>query len=118
MAEVGLQTTFLEQPTMGRVMPDPATTTFVDNMRIPVHRWFRFSAGFSPVWVARVITEAARGRLGLRVLDPFAGSGTTLLAARTVGVASVGVEAHPFVARVAAAKLLCTSDPWAFHRHA
>jgi hypothetical protein len=23
------------------------SSTFVDNMRLPVHRWFRYSAGFS-----------------------------------------------------------------------
>jgi hypothetical protein len=26
------------------------TTAFVDNMVLPVHRWFRYSAGFSAEW--------------------------------------------------------------------
>jgi hypothetical protein len=86
------------------------STTFVDNMRLPVHRWFRFSAGFSATWAESVITESfAKGPC--RVFDPFAGSGTTLLAAENAGVQGLGVEAQPFLYRVAHAKLLRRTDP-------
>jgi hypothetical protein len=85
-------------------------------MRLPVHRWFRFSAGFSALWAKSVIAEAAN-KGEARVLDPFAGSGTTLLVAEDAGVPCYGVEAHPFVARVARAKLSRRSDPGAFLRH-
>jgi hypothetical protein len=54
--------------------------------------------------VESVITQAtADGKT--RVLDPFAGSGTTLLAAENVRAESIGVEAHPFLFSVARAKL-------------
>ncbi len=77
------------------------TSTFAANTKLPVHRWYRYSAGFSAPWVESVVrTTGAR-----RVLDPFAGSGTTLLAAQDAGAEALGVEAHPFVHRVAAAKL-------------
>ena len=33
-------------------------STFADNMKLPVHRWFRYSAGFSAQWVENVITKA------------------------------------------------------------
>ncbi len=86
------------------------STTFADNLRLPVHRWFRFSAGFSATWAESVITQAfARGPC--RVFDPFAGSGTTLLAAENAGVQGLGVEAQPFLYRVARAKLLRRTDP-------
>jgi hypothetical protein len=81
-------------------------------MRLPVHRWFRFSAGFSAEWVEAVIRDCGVDRP--HVLDPFAGSGTTLLAAEKVGVESMGVEAHPFIARIALAKLAWRSDPKAY----
>jgi hypothetical protein len=29
---------------------DATASTFVDNMRLPVHRWCRYSAGFSAPW--------------------------------------------------------------------
>lgn len=82
------------------VLPDSATT-FIDNMRLPVHGWFRYSAGFSSQLVSAVIKKLGSER----VLDPFAGSGTTLLAAQECSVASFGVDVHPFIARVAEAKL-------------
>jgi adenine-specific DNA methylase len=67
-------------------------------MKLPVHRWFRFSAGFSAQWVETAIAKAKE--LGnVTVLDPFAGAGTTLLAAEKIGVECYGIEAHPFVER-------------------
>ncbi len=86
-----------------------ASSTFTDNMKLPVHRWFRYSAGFSAEWVQNVIREA-QGGSNLRVFDPFAGSGTTLLAAQQLGIESRGLEAHPFVLRIAGAKLCWQSD--------
>jgi hypothetical protein len=79
-------------------------------MKLPVHRWLRFSAGFSAQWVESVIIKAKE--LGnVTLLDPFAGAGTTLLVAEKLGVECYGIEAHPFVARIAQAKLLYRTDP-------
>lgn len=74
--------------------------TFTDNMKLPVHRWFRYSAGFSAEWVEQLIRKLSPSS----VLDPFVGSGTTLLAAEAAGVLAYGFESHPFIARVATAK--------------
>lgn len=92
-----------------------ASSTFTDNLRLPVHRWIRFSAGFSAAWAESVISEARRSG-PVRVLDPFAGSGTTLLSAEAAGVESRGIEAHPYVYRMARAKLAYRSDPEAYRR--
>jgi hypothetical protein len=89
---------------------DRSASTFADNLRLPVHRWFRFSAGFSASWAESVIRERALLEPTV-VLDPFAGSGTTLIAAEDAGVESYGIEAHPFLARVARAKLARRTDP-------
>ena len=83
--------------------------TFTDNMKLPIHRWFRYSAGFSSEWAVDVLREYGEKRK-LIVLDPFAGSGTTLLAAEQVGFKSYGFESHPFIYRAAHAKLLWYSD--------
>ena len=32
--------------------------TFTDNMKLPVHRWFRYSAGFSAAWVEDVLQNS------------------------------------------------------------
>lgn len=80
------------------------TGTFVDNMKLPIHRWFRYSAGFSAEWVENVILDYKKNNLV--VLDPFSGSGTTVLAAEHIGVKSYGFESHPFISKIAKAKLL------------
>jgi hypothetical protein len=87
-------------------------SNFLDNLRLPVHRWFRYSAGFSAEWVKWLLAERKGNEL--RVLDPFVGSGTTCLACDEMGVESRGLEAHPFVHRVAKAKLSYTADPERF----
>lgn len=93
-------------PTPSRRVP-----VFADNMKLPVHRWYRYSAGFSALWAKELVEQAQAARGPVRVLDPFAGSGTTLLAAQQAGAESIGTEAHPFVYRVAAAKLAWRVPP-------
>lgn len=84
------------------------SSNFLDNMRLPIHRWFRYSAGFSAEWVKWLLAQ--RKGQELRVIDPFVGSGTTCLACDEMGVPSHGIEAHPFVHRVALAKLSYAAD--------
>jgi hypothetical protein len=92
-----------------------ASGTFANNMSLPIHRWFRYSAGFSARWVEDVIADSKITE-PIRVFDPFAGSATTLLAAQKSGVESWGTEAHPFVYRIACAKLAWTSDAEAYRK--
>lgn len=80
------------------------TATFADNMKLPIHKWYRYTAGFSAAWVNELIREERKnGRT--RIIDPFAGSGTVLLESEFSGVESYGVEAHPYIYRIAKAKL-------------
>ena len=80
------------------------SATFADNMKMPIHKWYRYTAGFSASWVNQLIRqEKANGRT--RIIDPFAGSGTVLLESEFEGVESFGVEAHPYVYRIAKVKL-------------
>ena len=56
------------------------TSTFIDNMTLPIHRWFRYTAGFSAQWVEETVTAFLPKTFRnnhFKVLDPFAGSGTT-----------------------------------------
>ena len=91
------------------------SSTFADNAKLPVHRWFHYSAGFSGAWAESIIADAAYNG-PTRVFDPFAGSGTTLLAAENIGVESFGLDAHPFICRVARAKLAHRSDPETYRK--
>lgn len=97
--------------------PVDVSSTFSGNMSLPIHRWFRYSAGFSATWVKKIITqEKINGRRN--VLDPFAGSGTVLLESELCNVQAIGIEAHPFVARIARAKLHWRENPEDFNNFA
>lgn len=78
--------------------------TFKDSLRAPVHRWFTYPAGFSYKAVEHSM-ERYEIATGQTIYDPFMGSGTTNLTAKTLGVNSVGVEAHPFVYQITKAKM-------------
>ena len=78
--------------------------TFKDSLRAPVHRWFTYPAGFSFKAVEHSI-ERFGVKTGQTIYDPFMGSGTTNVTAKTIGLNSVGTEAHPFVFQIARTKL-------------
>ena len=87
-----------------------ASSTFIDNVSLPVHRWFRFPAGFSAEWARKVIEEQKKVKTDIVLLDPFAGVGTAVLAGEEAEVEAYGLDAQPFIARVACAKLLWSTD--------
>lgn len=89
------------------------SSTFQDNMSLPIHRWYRYTAGFSAEWVEQVVSDYLKNKKSenIVVLDPFAGSGTTLLACDKVGVTSYGYESHPLIHRIASAKLMWDVSP-------
>ena len=81
--------------------------TFVNNMKLPIHRWFRYSAGFNADWVTQEIYRYQNEKgIYPNIVDPFVGSGTVLIEADKAGCNSIGIESHPFVSRIAKTKLL------------
>jgi len=59
-----------------------------------VHDWYRFVLAFPPHLVRAYLSRFAV-TAGQCVLDPFCGTGTTLVECRKAGVASVGIDANP-----------------------
>lgn len=59
------------------------------------HDWYRFVLSFPPHLVRTYLEEFGRNS-GTVVLDPFCGTGTTLIVAKRAGLQSVGLEANPF----------------------
>lgn len=82
-----------------------ALSTSSSNTSLPRHRWFDFKEGFSEELVRRAIDSFPRRR-AIHILDPFAGSGTSVVAAGRSGVAATAIEVNPFLRYAAAAK--CT----------
>ncbi len=73
-------------------------TAFSENHARALHRWVPWIAGFSGSFVEGILDAARRGRRRLRVLDPFAGVGTTLIEALKHGDDAVGYEINPYAA--------------------
>jgi len=75
--------------------------TFVPNKAEPIHNWFYYKEGFSRKFVEWAVKE-----FGLKepIADPFCGVGTTLLAAKQLGLEAVGFDVSPLAAFVAEAK--------------
>lgn len=77
---------------------DPALTrplvSFQANKQRPVYRWYKFKEGFSQKLVKYLVESWKVGDRG-KLLDPFAGSGTTLFAASELGFSVDGIELLP-----------------------
>ncbi|MDT9189658.1 MAG: hypothetical protein P5681_17785 [Limnospira sp. PMC 894.15] len=71
---------------------------FTDNLTSPIHRWFLFKEGYSYKLVDKILDRFDLPCNSSAILDPFSGSGTTLLAAQKRGIPSVGLEINPFAA--------------------
>lgn len=112
---LGLQKSLFPDLLIERPSNRASSSTFADNLRLPCHRWFKFSAGFSAQWVDSVIGQVKQAG-DVRLLDPFAGCGTTVLVAEEAHVKAIGLEAHPFLVRVGQAKLRRGSDPNRFRQ--
>lgn len=67
--------------------------SFQANKDEPVYRWFKYKEGFSSTLVKYFLSEYSK-KPG-KILDPFAGAGTTLFAAQELGWHSYGVELLP-----------------------
>lgn len=77
---------------------------------LPVHEWYRFVLSYPPHLV-REYVEKFSLTTSDRLLDPFCGTGTTLVESKKLGLPSVGVEANPIVAFAADMKTNWEVDP-------
>src|SRR3989338_5323711 len=68
--------------------------TFVPNKLLPVYNWFYYKEGFSKELVDKLI-EMFELKQGNMVLDPFCGSGTTLVACKQADINVIGLDVLP-----------------------
>jgi len=88
----------------------------------PIHRWFKYREGFSSLLVKHFIDPKDK-----LILDPFCGSGTTLVSAMEMKKNSIGIDVNPFSTFIAKIKTTKYTDkqikqieeviPKLFHQH-
>ncbi len=84
---------------------------------LAAHDWYRFVLSFPPHLVRHYLEKfALKG--DARVLDPFCGTGTTLVECKKLGIESVGVEAHPMTHFASSTKVSWDPDPDGLLEHA
>lgn len=88
---------------------DRSIVSFQESKKAKNSRWFKYKEGYSPSLMRYVFDKA--GITDGVVLDPFAGSGTTLFSAADAGLSSVGVELLPVGCEIIAARAAIRSDP-------
>ena len=74
----------------------------------PVHRWYLFPHSFTGDLVHALIAEWDLGQED-SILDPFAGAGTTLLAAKEKGISCTGYDLSPLAVLVSKTKTAALS---------
>ncbi len=79
--------------------------TFVPNKIEPIHRWYSYLEGYSSAFIQNEISQIP-GTVR-SVYDPFAGSGTTILAAQSMAIDGFYSETNPFMRKVIASKTEC-----------
>src|SRR5437764_1603517 len=82
-----------------------------------VHEWYRFVLSFPPHLVREYLARfAVTDRQ--RVLDPFCGTGTTLVECKKHGIPSAGAEANPMAHFASRTKSDWSPDPDGLAEHA
>jgi len=75
------------------------------NRKLPVYDWYNYKHSFSRDLVTSLIREFQLNGQD-RILDPFCGSGTTLLASKEMGIPVQGLDILPLSVFVSNAKLM------------
>ncbi len=94
---------FVVQPSLSRLL-----VSFQANKTRPVYRWYKFKEAFSASLVEYLFSHY--GIVQGRVPDPFAGSGTTLFVASSLGLDADGIELLPIGQEIIGTKQILDTE--------
>jgi SAM-dependent methyltransferase len=84
----------------------------------PFHDWYRFVLSFPAHIVREYLADRFQLRPGQAVLDPFCGTGTTIVEARLLGYEAYGIEANPMAHFASRLKATADANPRELRRWA
>lgn len=96
-------------PTAQSALERPRASAVSWNSNYGSHGWHRYVGRFPPHLVRALLNSFGAGPESL-VCDPFAGSGTTLVECRLLGIPAVGVEISPLSALISRTKSCFPTD--------
>lgn len=88
---------------MGENLFDPIFVTFKGGAKEPFRRWYPYLEGYSPQFVEAILQKYAPD--AQRVLDPFAGTGTTAFTASDLGKMAYFCEVNPVLQFITLTKI-------------
>lgn len=83
----------------------------------PAHDWYRFVLSYPPHLIRKYAEQFGLSP-ATTVLDPFCGTGTTLVECKKLGVPSIGIERNPMAWFASRVKINWKIDPDALMAHA
>ena len=105
-----VQLGFFEPRPERNVAPKRSRINRLDPSDEKVHDWYRFVLSYPPHLVREYIRDFRLNESSV-ILDPFCGTGTTLVEAKLQSIRSVGIEANPFACFACATKTSWKVDP-------
>jgi len=94
---------FILEPSLSRTL-----VSFQANKNRSIYRWYKFKEAFSASLVEHILHKY--GIATGKILDPFAGSGTTLFAASAAGIHADGIELLPIGQQIIATRQILDSE--------
>ncbi len=82
---------------------------FSKNKNVPYHGWFRYREGYSHTLIKELL-QRCRLSENEYVLDPFCGSGTTIVEAALNGLSGIGMDINPVAAFISKVKCRSYTD--------
>lgn len=110
----------LPDPTPPAAVPNAVKNSAANQVKLvdqPFHEWYRFILSFPPHLVHQYI-QKFNLQPGQTLLDPFCGTGTTILEAKLNHLLGVGIEANPVAHFASSVKTDWTVCPQGLQAHA
>ena len=112
-----MQTTLFKHEEVAAIGRTNGTANRIAASDMQFHDWYRFVLSFPPHLVRKYLKQFALNKEQI-LLDPFCGTGTSLVVAKAQGINCIGIEANPVAHFTSSVKIDWDLSPEALMQHA